>query len=196
MPDEFRKIVIEQLKLAAQHKSQFIVDYSAVVLAGLAECVDNHTDIIAEIIPNTLRKYITEDEYQQIDQGMMLALNLLYYDTDEIKEKVIQGIPRERVVDFAEYEDDQHGLVSKKPQLNSKNKDLASDSILPLIVLPCFNESQVVLHRETYKDQDESSLNINHDAHVQRSLESSESMSPLIEGLVVDFQFSFKGEVV
>ncbi|KAA6373609.1 MAG: hypothetical protein EZS28_030864 [Streblomastix strix] len=181
MPDEFRKIVIEQLKLAAQHKSQFIVDYSAVVLAGLAECVDNHTDIVAEIIPNTLRKYISEDEYLQIDQGMMLSLNLLYYNTDEIKEKVIEGIPRERVLHFAEYEDDQHGLVSKKPQLNSINKDLASDSIPPLIVLPGFDELQVVLLRETHKDQDESTLNNNHDAHVQRSLESSESIPPLIK---------------
>ncbi|KAA6361110.1 MAG: hypothetical protein EZS28_043364 [Streblomastix strix] len=127
----------------------------------------------------------------------MLALNLLYYDTDEIKEKVIEGIPKERVVHFAEYEDDQHGLINKKnPQLNSINKDLASDSILPLIVLLGFDESQVVLLRETHKDQDESTLNNNHDAHVQRSLESSESMPPLLEGLVADFQVNSKGEVV
>lgn len=41
----------------------------------------------------------------------MLALNLLFYGTDEVKEKVIEGIPRERVLDFAEYEDNQHRII-------------------------------------------------------------------------------------
>ncbi|KAA6338932.1 MAG: hypothetical protein EZS28_052656, partial [Streblomastix strix] len=54
LPDEFRRIVIEQLKLAAQHKDKDIAGLSALVFAGLAECVDNHSDIVAEIIPHTL----------------------------------------------------------------------------------------------------------------------------------------------
>ncbi|KAA6371415.1 MAG: hypothetical protein EZS28_033057, partial [Streblomastix strix] len=111
IPDEFRKIVIQYLKLAAQNEDQYIVDYSALVLAGLVECEDNHTDIVAEIIPHTLQKYINEDVYQQIDQGMMLALNLIQYGTAETKMKVIEGIPKERVVNFAERQDDQDGLI-------------------------------------------------------------------------------------
>ncbi|KAA6392516.1 MAG: hypothetical protein EZS28_011954 [Streblomastix strix] len=106
MPDEFRRIVIQYLKLAAQNEDQKISGYSALILVGLAECVD----IVAEIIPHTLQKYISEDEYQPIDQGMMLALNLIQYGTAETKMKVIEGIPKERVVNFAERQDDQHEL--------------------------------------------------------------------------------------
>ncbi|KAA6393821.1 MAG: hypothetical protein EZS28_010652 [Streblomastix strix] len=117
MPDCFRKNVIEVLKFGVQDKDQYIVGQSAHVLAGLAECEDNHSDIVAEIIPNILRKYISGDQYLQIEQGMMLALNLLFYGTDEVKEKVIEGIPRERVLDFAEYEDNQHRIIYTAKQL-------------------------------------------------------------------------------
>ncbi|KAA6368862.1 MAG: hypothetical protein EZS28_035612 [Streblomastix strix] len=118
MPDEFRRIVIEQLKLAAQHKDKYIAGLSALILVGLSECVDNHTDIIAEIIPNILRKYISEGEHQLVNQGMMLALNLLYYGSDETKEKVIEAIPKESIAQFLRQINDQNGLIFAARLLN------------------------------------------------------------------------------
>ncbi|KAA6390019.1 MAG: hypothetical protein EZS28_014454 [Streblomastix strix] len=118
MPDKFRRIVIQYLKLAAQNEDQEISGYSALVLAGLAECEDNHTEIVAEIIPHTLQKCINEDEYQPADQGMMLAINLLQYGSEETKEKVIEAVPQERVAEYAEQDDDFNGLILAARLLN------------------------------------------------------------------------------
>ncbi|KAA6348690.1 MAG: hypothetical protein EZS28_051968 [Streblomastix strix] len=118
LPDEFRRIVIEQLNLAAQHKDKYIAGLSALVFTGLVECVDNHSDIVAEIIPHTLQKYINEDEYYPVDQGMMLAINLLQYGSDETKQKVIQAVPKERVSEWAEQNEDQRGLMFAAKLLN------------------------------------------------------------------------------
>ncbi|KAA6379062.1 MAG: hypothetical protein EZS28_025412 [Streblomastix strix] len=122
LPDEFRRIVIEYLKLAAQHEDQYFIRLSALVLAGLAECVDNHSDIVAEIIPYTLSQYINEDEYNAVDQGMMLAINLFRYGIDETIEKVIEAVPQERVAEWAEQNEDQDGLIEVRIKPTSQQK--------------------------------------------------------------------------
>ncbi|KAA6369292.1 MAG: hypothetical protein EZS28_035181 [Streblomastix strix] len=113
IPDQFRSQVIEQLKLLSEDQCNVNILLSSIAIARLSECKENHTDIISGNFPNILRKLISSDYLRIIDQGMMLALNLLHLGTDETRIKVNEGVPSYAVVGLLQSRDQQIALTAQ-----------------------------------------------------------------------------------
>ncbi|KAA6372815.1 MAG: hypothetical protein EZS28_031659 [Streblomastix strix] len=83
LPDEFRGAVIEILKTNA--------------LKRLAENCGNHSDIISGNFATVLNKCISDTDTYIYDHGLILALNLLRFGSEDVQQKVKEGVPIERV---------------------------------------------------------------------------------------------------
>ncbi|KAA6375336.1 MAG: hypothetical protein EZS28_029136 [Streblomastix strix] len=70
-----------------------IVRLSVNVLSILAECEQNHTDIIAGGFPNIISRFQTCYDLRIIYPGLTLALNLIYFGSEQTKQKVKQAVP-------------------------------------------------------------------------------------------------------
>ncbi|KAA6377888.1 MAG: hypothetical protein EZS28_026586 [Streblomastix strix] len=94
VPDEIRFSVIDELKQMSQYGSDLeIVRLSAIALSMLAESEQNHTDIIAGGFPNIISRFLTYEDIKVIYSGLALALNLLYFGSEQTKQKVKQAVP-------------------------------------------------------------------------------------------------------
>lgn len=109
VPDEYRERVISTLKETPDEDDAVIVRLSAFSLVKLAECeglhnwriiiillliilyfklynsIDNVSDIASGNIETLLRKFISRNNLETANMGMILALNLLYHGSDQIK---------------------------------------------------------------------------------------------------------------
>ncbi|KAA6388008.1 MAG: hypothetical protein EZS28_016465 [Streblomastix strix] len=101
MPDEFRLAVINCLNdLVKYSYFQDFIEFSALALSRLAECEENHSDIISGDFPSTLRLYIESDYYSATDNGLSFALNLLRFGSEETVLKVKEGISLDYIRDL------------------------------------------------------------------------------------------------
>ncbi|KAA6363123.1 MAG: hypothetical protein EZS28_041350 [Streblomastix strix] len=100
IPDEFRGAVIEKLKQTTENKEKFPLFFpqqSANVLSRLAENCGNHTNIISGNFAYILNKCISDTDQQTQKHGLTLALNLLMFGSEDVEQKVKEGVPIERV---------------------------------------------------------------------------------------------------
>ncbi|KAA6387564.1 MAG: hypothetical protein EZS28_016909 [Streblomastix strix] len=118
IPDEFRASVIDSLKQMAQDEDEKIVNLSALALAWLAECPDNHYDILSGNFSSTLKKFISGTYQQQVENGMILALNLLKFGLVESKEKVKEGVQWDIVREYAYQDDENESYILAAKLLN------------------------------------------------------------------------------
>ncbi|KAA6367729.1 MAG: hypothetical protein EZS28_036743 [Streblomastix strix] len=70
-----------------------IVRLSAIALSMLAESEQNHTDIITGGFPNIISRFLTYENIKVIYSGLTLALNLIYFGSEQTKQKVKQAAP-------------------------------------------------------------------------------------------------------
>ncbi|KAA6336291.1 MAG: hypothetical protein EZS28_052887 [Streblomastix strix] len=103
VPDQFRSSVIRVLKELAQDQDDKIIYVSAIVLSWLAECPDNHSDIISDDLSSLIDRFILNANLHIIDYGLIMALNLLNYGNEttqlKVKQNVSQNTVRELIQD-------------------------------------------------------------------------------------------------
>ncbi|KAA6396391.1 MAG: hypothetical protein EZS28_008087 [Streblomastix strix] len=122
VPDQFRSALIDSLKQMAFDKDDEFVYLSGLVLARLSECNENIADIVAGDL-DFIEQYISRTAYSTIEQGMLLALNLLNFGSEDVKNKVKAAVPRNIVRQLirSQEEDElfqQDGLVLTAVLLN------------------------------------------------------------------------------
>ncbi|KAA6393260.1 MAG: hypothetical protein EZS28_011214 [Streblomastix strix] len=106
VPDELRFSVIDELKQMSEYKNdKKIIRLSSIVLSMLAECEQNHTDIITDGFSGIIRIYITQDEPKTIYQGLVLILSMLQFGSEQTKQKVKQAVSLNNIHDLIENED-------------------------------------------------------------------------------------------
>ncbi|KAA6345021.1 MAG: hypothetical protein EZS28_052196 [Streblomastix strix] len=88
LPDEFRGAMIEILKR-------------------------NHSDIISGNFATVLNKCISDTDTYTYDHGLILALNLLRFGSEDVQQKVKEGVPIERVRNLMTNLDDKIQLTAE-----------------------------------------------------------------------------------
>ncbi|KAA6400584.1 MAG: hypothetical protein EZS28_003879, partial [Streblomastix strix] len=100
LPDEFRVTIVDSLKQMSNDKNKVFIFLSALALSRIAECEDNHTDIISGDFETALKNYIQIIDIGVNDYGIMLALNLLQFGSKETQNKVGNGVPWQDLYDI------------------------------------------------------------------------------------------------
>ncbi|KAA6397298.1 MAG: hypothetical protein EZS28_007172 [Streblomastix strix] len=116
IPDEFRGAVIEILKQIIENKEKINMIFpqeSANALSKLAENCGNHTDIISGNFTTVLYKCISDTYLQTQDYGLILALNLLRFGSEDVQQKVKEGVPIERVRNLMTNRNDEIQLTAE-----------------------------------------------------------------------------------
>ncbi|KAA6359177.1 MAG: hypothetical protein EZS28_045296, partial [Streblomastix strix] len=77
LPKEFRNEVILTIKKMTNNDDQYISSVATDVLAGLAECQDNHADILSANFPVTIARFISQKSDIIVHYTLQLIHNIL-----------------------------------------------------------------------------------------------------------------------
>ncbi|KAA6403771.1 MAG: hypothetical protein EZS28_000709 [Streblomastix strix] len=93
LPKEFRNEVILTIKKMTNNDDQYISSIAICVLAGLAECQDNHTDILSSNYPASIARFISQKSDIIVRYTLQLILNILTHGLPQTIEMAILFFP-------------------------------------------------------------------------------------------------------
>ncbi|KAA6380248.1 MAG: hypothetical protein EZS28_024225, partial [Streblomastix strix] len=114
VPDEMRTVLIREIKSMPQPGNDKEIQYlSAIVLSMLAESEQNHTDIIAGGFPNIISRLLIHGDQKIQYEGLTLALNMIYFGSEQTKQKVKQVVPLSTVRQLTQIRDENAAMTAQ-----------------------------------------------------------------------------------
>ncbi|KAA6366031.1 MAG: hypothetical protein EZS28_038442 [Streblomastix strix] len=107
IPDEFGEAIIKHNKVIISQPYIFIPVRALVGLGYLAECQDNHQQILANNFLQNISDILVDDKQkeQQFVEALTLLIKLFKYGTQETKELILDQIKIPRIESFTQHYD-------------------------------------------------------------------------------------------
>ncbi|KAA6389993.1 MAG: hypothetical protein EZS28_014477, partial [Streblomastix strix] len=107
IPVGYRSEVILTIKRITNHEDLYMSSVGIHVLAGLAECPENHEDIISADYQSDISKFISQKYDLIVDYALQLVLNILSHGKADSKtiETAKSILPLKRIRELSQYRD-------------------------------------------------------------------------------------------
>ncbi|KAA6399716.1 MAG: hypothetical protein EZS28_004760, partial [Streblomastix strix] len=105
LPKEFRNDVILTIKKMTNNEDQYISSVAIGVLSGLAECQDNHSDILSSNYPASIAKFISQKKDIIVHYTLQLIHNILTHGLQQTVGMAILFFPIRTFEELSEHSD-------------------------------------------------------------------------------------------
>ncbi|KAA6393810.1 MAG: hypothetical protein EZS28_010662, partial [Streblomastix strix] len=105
LPKEFRNDVILTIKKMTNNEDQYISCVAIGILAGLAECQDNHSDILSSNYPASIARFISQKKDIIVHYTLQLIYNILTHGLQQTVGMAVLFFPIRTFEELSEHTD-------------------------------------------------------------------------------------------